>query len=316
MDSAGPGLFPPIEPFDSGMLAVGDGHQLYWEQSGRPDGTPVVFLHGGPGAGCAPTHRRFFDPAFYRIVLFDQRGAGKSTPSGELAANTTAHLVEDLEPCAATSASAAGWCSAVLGQRLALAYAQVHPQVCRGLILRGIFLGSDAEVDWFMYGIGRFYPEAYRAFVEAIPALERDDLLHVPPADRAGPRHPPRRGAGLEPLRRRLLDAVAEPGHRAQLLRDRFRRAAGADRGRTTSSTGCSLEPARCLARVEAIRHLPAVIVQGRYDMVCPIATADQLHRAWPEATYDVVADAGHAALEPGIRRALINASERFKRLG
>ena len=318
MDSAGPGLFAPIEPFDSGMLAVDDRHRLYWEQSGRPDGTPVVFLHGGPGAGCAPTHRRFFDPAHYRIILVDQRGAGKSTPSGDLTGNTTADLVADLEALRHHLAIArwvvfgGSW-----GSTLALAYAQAHPNACRALILRGIFLGGAHEIDWFMHGIGRFFPEAHQAFVAAIPAAERSDLLgayyrRLTDGDRAT-----RRNAALAWSRYEGACSTLLPSQETVL---NFSEIDFAERLARIEAhyfvNRLFLTPGALLAGVELIRHLPAVIVQGRYDMVCPIATADALHNAWPEATYDVVPDAGHAALEPGIRRALVNATEQFKRLG
>ena len=317
MDSAGPGLFAPIEPFDSGFLAVDDRHRLYWEQSGRPDGVPVVFLHGGPGAGCAPTHRRFFDPEHYRIILFDQRGAGRSTPAGSLVDNTTPHLVADMERLR-RELGVERWVvfGGSWGSTLGLAYAQAHPNRCRALVLRGIFLGDEIEIDWFLHGIGRFFPEAYRAFAEAIPAAERDDLLGAYYRRLTGGDRAARRGAALAWSRYEGSCSTLLPSQDTVLNFSELDFAERLARIEAHYFVHRLFVPeGGLLAGVESIRHIPAVIVQGRYDMVCPIMTADRLARAWPEATYDIVADAGHAALEPGIRRALISATERFKRL-
>lgn len=318
MDKAGPDLFPPIEPYESGALAVDARHRLYWEQSGRADGTPVVFLHGGPGAGCAPAHRRFFDPAHYRIVLFDQRGAGRSTPGGDLVDNSTAHLVSDLEALRAHLGIdrwvvfGGSW-----GSTLALAYALAHPRACRALILRGIFLGEAREIDWFLHGIGTFFPEARRAFVEAIPSAERGDLLGAYYRRLTGPEGGERRAAALAWSRYEGACSTLLPSHDTVM---NFSESDFAERLARIEThyfvNALFLEPGAIMAGIEGIRHLPGVIVQGRYDMVCPIASADRLARAWPEATYDVVPDAGHAALEPGIRRSLVRATEQFKRLG
>ena len=171
-------LYPEIEPFETGRLAVDGLHSLYWEQSGNPDGAPVVFLHGGPGAGATPAHRRFFDPRHYRIVIFDQRGAGRSTPLGEVARNTTDHLVADIEALRRWL-GVESWLvfGGSWGSSLALAYAETHPERCRGLILRGVFLCRRQEVDWFMTGMRSIFPEAWRAFAEHLPPAERGDLL-------------------------------------------------------------------------------------------------------------------------------------------
>jgi len=308
-------LYPEIVPHNTGMLNLGGRHRMYFEESGNPHGVPVLFLHGGPGAGAAPAHRRFFDPAHYRIVIFDQRGAGRSTPLGELADNTTPLLIADIEKLRemlgieAWLVFGGSW-----GSTLALAYAEVHPQRCTGLILRGIFLCRKSEIDWFLYGLRNIFPEAWQAFAGPIPEAERDNLL--------------------EAYHRRLTDpdpAVHMPAARAW----------------GTYEGSCStLLPspetvayfagdvvALGLARIEAhyfrndiflpenslldnvhrIRHIPGVIVQGRYDAVCPIVSADDLHRAWPEAEYHVIPDAGHSAWEPGICAALVRACEQFK---
>ena len=317
IDSAGSGLFAPIEPYDSGFLSVGGSHRLYWEESGRPDGIPVVFLHGGPGAGCAPTHRRFFDPQHYRIILFDQRGSGRSTPPGSLENNTTPDLVADMERLRAHLhvdrwvVFGGSW-----GSTLALAYAEAHPDRCKALILRGIFMGEDREIEWFLHGIGRFFPEAHRAFVEAIPSDERNDLLDAYYRRLTAPERSVRRSAALIWSRYEGACSTLLPSQDTVL---NFSEVEFAERLARIEAhyfvNRVFMPEGALLANVQAIRHIPAVIVQGRYDMVCPIETADRLSRAWPEATYDVVPDAGHAALEPGIRKALIAATERFKRL-
>jgi proline iminopeptidase len=311
-------LFPPIEPYATGTLAVDARHTLYWEQSGNPHGLPVVFLHGGPGAGATPTHRRFFDPASYRIIIFDQRGAGRSTPLGEIIDNTTGHLVRDIEALRSYFAIdrwivfGGSW-----GSTLALNYAVSYPARCRALILRGIFLCRQAEIDWFLYGIRQVFPEAWRGFAAPIPEDERGDLLTA--------------------YYRRLTDpdpAVHLPAARSWSVYE------GACSTLLPSADSAAVfgedRMALGLARIEAhyfrheivapdndlvdaigrIRAIPATIVQGRYDMVCPIVTADELARAWPEAEYAVVPDAGHSAMEPGIRAQLVAATERMKRLG
>ncbi len=308
-------LFPEIEPHDSGMLAVGDGHTLYWEESGRPDGTPVLFLHGGPGAGTMSVHRRFFDPAHFRIVLFDQRGAGRSTPPASIADNTTAHLVADIEALRAARGIArwhlfgGSW-----GSTLALAYAQAHPDRCLGMVMRGIFTCGAREVDWFVEGMGRFFPEAARAFREALPEAERGDLL----AAYARRLNDPDPEVHLP-----AAQAWATYEARCSTLKPSPDAIAALSDGRGTLAlarieahylaNGAFVEPGALIAGVDRIRHLPATIVQGRYDMVCPIETADAIAQAWPEATYDVIPDAGHSALEPGTRIALLRAVERLK---
>ncbi|MBX3499925.1 MAG: prolyl aminopeptidase [Alphaproteobacteria bacterium] len=308
-------LFPDIVPYASGMLQVDPRHTLYWEQSGNPEGVPVVFLHGGPGAGSAPVHRRFFDPAFYRVVIFDQRGSGRSLPLGDVTDNTTAHLIDDLEKLR-RHLGIAQWLlfGGSWGSTLALAYASRHAERCIGFILRGIFLGRDSEVQWFLHGMRNIFPEAWREFAEHLPPSERSDLLAAYY----------RRLTDPDPVRHR---AAARAWSRYEAtcstLYPSARGALEADGG------GFAL----ALARIEAhyfinrvflaegwpwrdinrFRHLPCTIVQGRYDAVCPPVTADELVRAWPEARYVVVPDAGHSALEPGIRAALVNATENYR---
>jgi len=308
-------LYPPIEPYETGRLRRDPPHELYYELCGHPAGQPAVFLHGGPGAGASPDHRRFFDPAHYRVVVFDQRGAGRSTPLGELRDNTTQHLIGDIEALR-EHLGIARWMvfGGSWGSTLALAYAQTHPERVTALVLRGIFLCRRAEIEWFLYGMRWIYPETWRRFAEQLPEAERGDLLHN--------------------YHRRLIDpdpAVHMPAARAwstyegacsTLLPSPETVAAF---GQDTMALGLArieahyfvndifLEEGALLDNVGRLRGIPAAIVQGRYDVVCPIATADELHRAWPEAAYQVVPDAGHSAMEPGVRAALIAATERFK---
>jgi proline iminopeptidase len=308
-------LFKPLVSFRSGRLAVDARHELYWEECGNPAGTPVLFLHGGPGGGVSPQHRRFFDPAFYRIVLFDQRGAGQSTPLGEYRDNTTTLLVADIEQLRA-SLGIPQWLvfGGSWGSTLALAYGQAHPQACLGFILRGIFLGSQSEIDWFIDGIKGFYPEAHQRFAEFIPADERDDLIHAYekrlfsddpqtylPAARSWNRY--------ENSCVFLLPQEDQPDSDTVSL----------GIGRLEAHymlNACFLAPNQLLDGIDAIRHLPAVIVQGRYDVVCPPVSAHRLHAAWPQAQLRMIADAGHAALEPGTASALVAATEAFRLRG
>ena len=308
-------LYPEIEPYETGALPLDGTHVMYWEQSGTPAGAPVLFVHGGPGAGTTPTHRRFFDPAHYRIVLFDQRGAGKSTPHAATEDNTTQHLIGDIEHLR-ESLAIERWLvfGGSWGSTLALAYAQAHPERCRGLILRGIFLCGRDEVDWFLHGMGRFFPEAWRDFAAAVPEAEGGDLLAAYRArlfsDDAAVNLPAARAwatyeATCSTLRPNgdAVAAMSDPAGALALARLEAHYLAH----------NAFLEEDGLIANIGAIRHLPGVIVQGRYDMVCPPATADRLAAAWPEARYEVVADAGHSALEPGIRAALLAATDAMK---
>ena len=310
-------LFPEIEPYERGTLALDQRHTMYWEQSGNPEGAPVVFLHGGPGAGAAAAHRRFFDPRHYRIIVFDQRGCGRSKPHADIVDNSTDHLLDDMERLRRHLAVerwmlfGGSW-----GSTLALAYAIRRPERCTGLILRGIFLGTRREVDWFLHGMGTFFPEAWRAFREFLPERERDDLL-----------------AGYS---RRLNHPDPLVHHPAAVAWSRYETVCSnlipRPDAAAISISGGGVS-ALALARIEAhyfthdvfvadgalldradrLAGIPGVIVQGRYDMVCPIATADALARAWRDAKFVVVPDAGHSAMEPGIRAALVGATEDMK---
>lgn len=303
-------LYPSIEPYRTGRLPVDDLHTIYWEECGNPTGVPVLFLHGGPGAGCSPEHRRFFDPQYYRIVLFDQRGAGRSTPHGETRNNTTAHLVSDIEKLREMlkipqwHVFGGSW-----GSTLALAYAETHPRPCLSLTLRGIFLLQAYEVDWFLHGIRNFAPQAWEEFYEFLPESLRGDLCDG---------YWTQLNHELPEIRAAAANAWA--GYEAKSVSLRTSGTAVAS-GSTASPSAVGLArlevhymrsnqfvPNDALMRgVERVRHIPCAIVQGKYDLLCPPITAVALHKAWPESTLHIIEDAGHSAFEPGIRAALVN---------
>ena len=311
-------LYPPITPYASGMMDTTSLHRIYWETSGNPDGIPVLFVHGGPGSGTSPKQRQFFDPARYRIILFDQRGSGRSTPHGELTDNTTPHLIADMEALR-RELDIDRWLvfGGSWGSTLALAYAEAHPGHCRGLVLRGIFLCRTSEIDWFLDGIRAIFPEAQRQLAEFIPEAERGNLLTA--------------------YHQRLLNpdpAIHQPAAHQWATFEAS--CSTLLPNPELVSAFCSDKTALSLSRIEAhyfvnhiflpdnsllaqldrIRMIPTIIVQGRYDAVCPIVTADELARTWPEARYVIVADAGHSAFEPGIARQLIAACDRFAQTG
>lgn len=310
-------LYPEIEPYESGVLEVDAYHRMYWEECGNPRGAPVLFLHGGPGAGSAPAHRRFFDPAHYRIVIYDQRGAGRSRPLGELRHNTTPLLVDDIERLR-RHLGIERWMvfGGSWGSTLALAYAIEHRERCAALVLRGIFLCRESEIRWFLYGLRNLFPEVWSEFAGVIPEGERGDLLDAyyrRLTDPAPAVHMPaaRAWSVYEGSCSTLLPS---PETVAYFANDAV--ALGLARIEAHYfKHGIFMRDNALLEGVERIRGVPAVIVQGRYDAVCPIVTADDLHRAWPEAQYVVVADAGHSAWEPGICAELVRATERFKDL-
>ena len=319
-------LYPEVEPFRTGRLEVGDGHSLYWEESGNPDGKPVVFVHGGPGGGSSPLHRRFFDPARYRIVLYDQRGCGRSAPhasapDADLSSNTTWHLVDDLERLRLHrgierwQVFGGSW-----GSALALAYAQAHPGVVTELVLRGIFTLRRSELDWYYNGGAanlapqwweRFEAPLIRAFGELPAGFDRIAGYHELLFDADPAVHRP---AGVAwttweaatstlEFSQALVDDFSDPDFAlafARIENHYFVNAGWLDEG-------------QLIAGVDAIRSIPAVIVQGRYDLPCPAVTAWELHRAWPEADFRLV-QAGHAATEPAIAAELVAATDTFAR--
>ncbi len=308
-------LYPSIEPFQTGQLGVAGGHVIYWEQSGNPAGQPVVFLHGGPGTGICSGYQRFFDPAHYRIVAFDQRGAGRSTPFASTENNTTQHLVSDMERLR-EHLGIGRWLvfGGSWGVSLALAYGISHADRCAGFILRGVFLSRKREVEWLLYGVRLVFPDVYRDFVGFLPKEQREDVL--------------------ESYYSRLTDPDLAVQEAAAIKWDRFETSCSSlTPQKADAASGDDIRRALSLARLEAhyfrndlfmpedyllanigrVQGLPAVIVQGRYDMVCPIVSADELAGKWPGSEYVIVPNAGHSDMEPGIESALVGATERFK---
>jgi proline iminopeptidase len=314
------GLYPALESRRSGMLEVSDLHRVYWEESGNPAGKPVVFLHGGPGGGTDPRMRRFFDPARYRIVLFDQRGCGRSTPHASLVDNTTWHLVDDIERLR-THLGVERWqvFGGSWGSTLALAYAQAHPSRVTELVLRGIFLVRPWEFRWFYGGpdgTGALFPDLYEEYVRPIPAAERADMMGAyyrrltsdDPKVRAEAARAWSIWEGATSFLRLNPDYVAKFGE------DVYAEAFARIECHYFVNGGFLSSPTQLLDEVPRIRHLPCTIVQGRYDVVCPMKSAWDLHKAWPEADLRIVADAGHSAFEPGTLHELVEATDRYAR--
>lgn len=308
-------LFPEIKPYSSGYLPVEKPHEVYWSQSGNPDGVPVLYLHGGPGAGCSAHSNRFFDPDYYRIILMDQRGAGRSTPSACLENNTTDDLIGDIEQLR-QHLSIDKWhiFGGSWGSTLSLSYAAEKPKRVLSLILRGIFLMEDADIKWFMDTNKNIFPEAWEQFASLIPENRHDDLLEayyelLTSSDKKIQMEAAINWSLYESACASLIpnyEIVTTEEQRVQAL--------------NISAIECHYfrnnliqEKDSLLHKVDIFRHIPAVIVQGRYDMICPILSAHRLHNAWPEADYIVVPDAGHSANEPAIRSRLIEATENMK---
>ena len=312
-------LYDEIEPYDNGYIRVSDVHQLYYEQCGTPNGKPVVFLHGGPGSNLIPDYRRFFDPNAYRIILFEQRGAGRSIPHASLDDNTTWHLVEDIEKIR-EQFGVDQWLvfGGSWGSTLALSYAESHPERVRGLVLRGIFLCRPKEIRWFYedsQGASAIFPDNYEEFLRVIPEAERGDMIHayyrrLTSEDEAVRLEAAKawaiwEGSALKLLPdQKLIDSFSEP-----------------DKALAVARIECHYFVNNCffdtdnylLENVDRIRHIPGVIVHGRYDVVCPVMNAWDLHRAWPEAELKIIPDAGHAATERGIADALVRATDSFR---
>lgn len=310
-------LYPEIEPFDTGMLTVSDIHTIYYERCGNPDGIPVVFLHGGPGGGLIPMYRQFFDPAVYQVILFDQRGSGKSTPHAELRENTTWDLINDIEGLRVKFGVdkwyvfGGSW-----GSTLGLAYAETHPGRCRGLILRGIFLTRKKELEWFyQYGASEIFPDFWERYRDEIPEDERGDFISA---------YHKRLTSENESVQLSAARAWSVwEGSTSKLYPDKdlMNHWEGEHEALSLARIEChyfvnnSFFPTEdyLLENVGKIRHIPTVIVQGRYDVVCPITSAWDLHRAFPEAELVVVPDAGHSVSEKGIMSALVEVMDRFK---
>ncbi|PRX95723.1 prolyl aminopeptidase [Allonocardiopsis opalescens] len=315
-------LYPPIQPYDQGVLDVGDGHRIHWELCGNPAGKPAVFLHGGPGAGCSPAHRRLFDPERYRVLLFDQRGCGRSTPhasrpDADLTTNTTWHLVADIERLR-RMAGVDRWLvfGGSWGSALALAYAETHPERVSELVLRGIFTLRQQELRWFYQsGASYLFPDLWEHYLAPIPESERDDLI--------GAYY--RRLNSADPAVR--LEAATAwsvwEGSTITLLPDADIRAQHAEPGYALAfarienhyfANGGFFTEEQLIRDAAKLQDIPGVIVQGRYDVCTPPQTAWDLHRAWPQAEFHLVDDAGHAFSEPGILDRLVTATDTFAR--
>ncbi|MGB5076308.1 MAG: prolyl aminopeptidase [Sphingorhabdus sp.] len=309
------GLYAPISPYASGMLDVGDGHQIYYERSGKPGGKPAVFLHGGPGGGFSDTHRQLFDPSIYDVLLFDQRGCGRSTPHAELDGNTTWHLVADIERLRAL-VGVEKWLvfGGSWGSTLALAYAQCHPERVSALILRGIYLLTKAEMDWYyQFGVSEMHPEKWEHFIAPIPENERHDMV--------GAYHRILTGEDeVAKLEAAKAWSIWE-GETITLLPDRSTSTAFHD-GRFALAFARIenhyfyhkgwMEDGQLLRDAERLAGIAGTIVHGRYDMPCPARYAYELHKAWPDAEFHLVEGAGHAFSEPAILDQLIRATDRF----
>lgn len=310
-------LFPPITPYSSGFLDVGDGHELYWEQSGNPDGVPVLLLHGGPGAGATPIHRQFFDPEHYRIVIFDQRGAGRSTPLGSLENNTAMHLVSDIEVLRKHlrierwHIFGGSW-----GSTLALLYAKRYSQHCISMILRGVFLCEESEINWWLYGIRKVFPEAWEQFAGFFPPERHDDLLNAYYEVFTGDDENKKMQAAIRWSLYESSCSLLLPNYDTiTTLEQRVNALALAKLEAHYFKHEVIAAKDSILTKIDKVRHIPTVIIHGRYDMICPLETAHKLHQAWPEADYIIVADSGHSALDPSMRSKLISATENFKNL-
>ena len=319
-------LYPELEPFNKGSLNVGQMHQIYFEECGNPVGTPLVFLHGGPGSGCNPTQRRFFDPVFYRIVLFDQRGCGRSKPQGEVEANTTDDLVNDIEALR-LHLNIDKWhiFGGSWGSTLAIAYAVKHAERIISLTLRGIFLSRPSELKWFLGDVQHFYPEVWDKLVKYLPPNKQNDVLNAYAAlifntdltisgDAAEQWNAFENAImRLKPLGKEIIEATSKTAE--ELNNERITEVARARVQIHYILNQCFVDGEALLKKAANLTNIPTTIVQGRYDMVCPPQTAWALHQSMPHAKFTMVADAGHSAMEPGVTSALIEATETFKTL-
>lgn len=310
-------LYPEIEAFDSGMLKVSDIHEIYYERCGNPNGIPVVFLHGGPGGGIMPLYRQFFDPKAYHLILFDQRGSGNSIPPYELRENTTWDLINDIEALREKFGIEKWYVfGGSWGSTLSLAYAETHPDKCLGLILRGIFLTRPSELKWFyQYGASEIFPDFWERYRDEIPEEERGDFISA---------YYKRLTSDDEQVRLSAARAWSVwEGSTSKLYpnEDLMNHWEGEHEALSLARIECHYFMNSCffptenylLENIDKIRHLPTVIVQGRYDVVCPATSAWDLHKAFPEAEFIIVKDAGHSVSEPGITSALVDAMDKIK---
>ncbi len=310
-------LYPPIEPYASGSLKTEDGHDIYWEICGNPKGKPAIFLHGGPGAGSSAVHRRLFDPARYRVLLFDQRGCGRSKPHASLDNNTTWHLVADIEKLRAIM-GVESWLvfGGSWGSTLALAYAETHPHCVSEIVLRGIFALRPFELSWYYQeGASLIFPDYWEDFIAPIPPAERGDLMaayrrRLTGSDEA---EKLRCAKAWSLWEGRTISLLPKDDRAADYAGDRFALAFARIENHYFVNGGF-MRPDQLLADAHKLRGIPGIIIQGRYDMATPPATAWELHKAWPEAEFHMVPGAGHAFDEPGILDRLIEATDRFAR--
>jgi proline iminopeptidase len=310
-------FYPPLDAYDSGLLPVSPLHTLFYEQAGNPKGKPVVFLHGGPGGGVAPDYRRFFDPQKYRIVLFDQRGCGKSTPHAELTDNTTWDLVADIERLRVHlgierwQVFGGSW-----GSTLALAYAQTHPERVTELVLRGIFLCRQSELRWYYQeGASHIFPDRFEPYRDFIPAAERHDLMTAYHKRLTGSDHALRLEAARQWTKWEMTTSkLITPEEDVTKDEDAAFALAFARIENHYFMNGIFMPDGALLdpQNIAKIRHIPCVIVHGRYDVVCPVKSAWELHKAWPESVLNIIPDAGHASTQPGILSALVEATDAF----
>lgn len=309
-------LYPEIEPYEHGRLKVSDLHEVYWEACGNPDGKPVVFLHGGPGGGAGAVYRRFFDPKRYRVILFDQRGCNRSTPHAELRENTTWNLVSDIEKIREHlgierwQVFGGSW-----GSTLALSYAQSHPNRVTELVLRGIFMLRRSELMWFYQeGASHLFPDAWEKYLEPIPEVERGDMMSAYyrrlTSDDPETRRRAAKAWSIWEASTSLL--VPSPEHIDSASGDEFAVAFARIECHYFVNGGFFETEDQLLRGVDKIRHIPCVIVQGRYDVVCPARSSWDLHRAWPESELQIITEAGHSAVDPLIAKALVEATGRF----
>ncbi|MBN8951031.1 MULTISPECIES: prolyl aminopeptidase [unclassified Rhizobium] len=308
-------LYPEIEPYASGHLDVGDGHVIYWERVGTPGAKPAVFLHGGPGGGISPNHRRVFDPALYDVTLFDQRGCGRSTPHAGLEANTTWHLVDDIERLR-DMAGAEKWLvfGGSWGSTLALAYSETHPHRVSELVVRGIYTLTRAELDWYyQFGVSEMFPDKWERFVAPIPPEERHEMMA---AYHRLLTHP-EKAARLEAAKAwsiwegETITLLPEPSVSTQFEDAEFAHAFARIENHFFVNAGW-LEEGQLLRDAHKLKDIPGVIVHGRYDMPCPARYAWELHKAWPKAEFHLIEGAGHASSEPGILDQLVRATDKF----
>lgn len=312
-------LFPTIEPYHMGRLKVSDLHELYYEEVGNPKGQPIVFLHGGPGGGVSPTYRRFFDPNFYRIILFDQRGSGQSTPHAELRENTSWDLVADIEKIR-THLGISQWIvfGGSWGSTLALLYAETHPQAVKGLILRGIFLCRQQEIDWFYQeGASRIFPDQWEKYLAPIPPAEHHNLVSAYYKRLTGENREERLkcAQAWSVWEASTSKLIPDDGLMTQFERDEFALAFARIECHYFINKIFLDNDNYLLKNIKTIRHIPCEIVHGRYDVVCPFENAWDLKKVWPEANLHIAINSGHSALEKEITSHLIAITERFKTL-